>query len=262
VEVIRDLVPKAHLTVVTIDLADLGSVRDAVAEVRRTVPTLDALVNNAGVMAVPRRLTVDGFEMQLGTNHLGHFALTGALLDHLEASGHARVVNVSSFMHRIGRISFGDLDARRSYRRWLRYGQSKVANLLFTYELQRRLAGSRASTIALAAHPGAAMSELRRDAGAIAQLARPALDAAMQPTAMGALPILRATVDPAAMSGDYFGPHRSGLRGFPIKVRSTSYSRREDVASKLWDVSEQLTGVAYLDDASGRAGEGEHDGRR
>src|SRR5206468_1195041 len=153
-----------------LDLADLGSVATAAATVGALTPTLDLLINNAGVMAIPHQTTADGFEMQFGTNHLGHFALTGLLLDHVDAAPAGRVVNVSSQGHRMGRIAFDDLAAERGYHRWLRYGQSKVANLLFTYELQRRLGSHGSSTIAVACHPGNANTNLARDAGSLMKL--------------------------------------------------------------------------------------------
>jgi NAD(P)-dependent dehydrogenase (short-subunit alcohol dehydrogenase family) len=248
VESIRSSTPDADLTVVALDLANLASVREAAIAVQNAAPTLELLINNAGVMAIPLQRTTDGFEMQFGTNHLGHFALTGLLVDRLNDTPGARVVNVSSTGHKMGRIAFDDLDAAEGYHRWLRYGQSKVANLLFTYELQRRLAADDATTIALACHPGGASTELSRDAGTLMKLFQPAADLFMQSAAMGALPTLRAATDPMAKGGDYYGPDGlSGMRGYPIKVHSSGYSHRQDVAAQLWNVSEQLTGVAYLD---------------
>jgi len=234
--------------VVQLDLADLSSVRAAAGAVAHTHPRLDMLINNAGVMAIPLQHTADGFEMQFGVNHLGHFALTGLLLDALDAAAGARVVNVSSTGHRMGRINFDDLDASEGYHRWLRYGQSKVANLLFTYELQRRLAAHGSTTIALGCHPGGAATELARDAGVLMKLFQPAADLFMQSAAMGALPTLRAATDPEARGGQYYGPDGlSGMRGHPVTVHSSAYSHRLDVAAQLWAVSEELTGVSFLD---------------
>jgi NAD(P)-dependent dehydrogenase (short-subunit alcohol dehydrogenase family) len=245
---IRTSAPEADVSVLQLDLADLSSVRDAAATVAQTCPNLDMLINNAGVMAVPLQHTADGFEMQFGVNHLGHFALTGLLLDALNGTPGARVVNVSSTAHRMGRINFDDLDATDGYHRWLRYGQSKVANLLFTYELQRRLVGSSSTTIALACHPGGASTALARDAGLLMRLLQPAADLFMQSAAMGALPTVRAATDPQARGGQYYGPDGlSGVRGYPITVHSTGYSHRADVAAQLWVVSEELTGVSFLD---------------
>ena len=245
---IRTSAPEADVTVVAIDLADLSSVGAAADEVTAIAPNLDLLVNNAGVMAIPLQHTADGFEMQFGTNHLGHFALTGLLLDRLDATPGARVVTVSSTGHKMGRIAFDDLDASAGYHRWLRYGQSKVANLFFTYELQRRLELVKSTTIALACHPGGATTELSRDAGLLMKLFQPAADLMMQSAAMGALPTLRAATDPAAEGGEFYGPDGlTGMRGWPVTVHSSAYSHRTDVAAQLWVVSEEMTGVSYLD---------------
>ena len=245
---IRTSAPEADVSVIPLDLADLSSVRDAAAAVLETSPTIEMLINNAGVMAIPLQHTADGFEMQFGVNHLGHFALTGLLLDRLNATPGARIVNVSSTGHKMGRVNFDDLDASDGYHRWLRYGQSKVANLLFTYELQRRLTAAGATTIALACHPGGATTELSRDAGLLMKLFQPMADIVMQSAAMGALPTLRAATDPAATGGQYYGPDGlSGMRGYPITVHSSGYSHRPDVAAQLWVVSEELTGVSFLD---------------
>ncbi len=247
-ERIRAAAPDANVEIVELDLADLSSVLAAADSITASEARLDLLINNAGVMALPLQHTADGFEMQFGTNHLGHFALTGMLLTKLDATPGARVVSVSSQGHRMGRIAFDDLDASGSYHRWLRYGQSKVANLLFTYELNRRLAAGDSSTIALACHPGGSNTELARDAGLLMRLFQPAADLVMQSATMGALPTLRAATDPTATGGQYYGPDGvSQMRGFPVKVHSNAYSHRRDVAVQLWNVSEQLTGVSYLD---------------
>ncbi len=244
---IRSAAPDAEVEILELDLADLASVRAAAATVKDTVEQLDLLINNAGVMALPLTRTADGFEMQFGTNHLGHFALTGLLIDTLDAAPAARIVSVSSQGHRMGRIVFDDLNADDSYRRWLRYGQSKVANLLFTYELQRRLTASSAGTIALACHPGGASTELARDAGFLMKTMQPVANVVMQSATMGALPTLRAATDPAAKGADYYGPDGIGqTRGFPTKVHSSAYSHKRDVATQLWAVSEQMTGIEYL----------------
>ncbi|CAB4880076.1 unannotated protein [freshwater metagenome] len=244
---IRTSAPDADIAVVPLDLADLSSVRDAAAVVNRE-SRLDLLINNAGVMALPKRTTADGFEMQFGTNHLGHFALTGLLIDRLNATPGARVVSVSSQGHRMGRIDFDDLAAERHYRRWARYGMTKVSNLLFIYELQRRLEAAGQGTIAAACHPGGSNTELARDAGTLMKISQPVAKLVMQPAAMGALPTLRAATDPTVQGGDYYGP--DGLtqtRGYPVKVHSNAYSHRADVATRLWLESEELTGVEYLD---------------
>lgn len=223
-----------------LDLADLASVR----EFADSVDSLDVLVNNAGVMAVPLKRTADGFEMQIGTNHLGHFALTGLLLGKVRD----RVVTMSSAMHKIGSIDLDDLNwERRTYRRWPAYGQSKLANLLFTYELQRRLAAAGSNVKALASHPGYAATNLQTHTESISSrimaLANPVI---AQSAAMGALPMLYAATVPDASGGSYLGP--SGLfetRGHPKVVSSNRKSHDRSVARQLWTLSEQLTGVNY-----------------
>ncbi|HEY4331922.1 MAG TPA: oxidoreductase [Ilumatobacteraceae bacterium] len=245
---IRAGAPDADVHAQELDLANLASVRGAAAQIVAAHDRLDLLINNAGVMALPKQTTVDGFEMQFGTNHLGHFALTGLLIDLLNATPAARVVSVSSVGHRMGRINFDDLGAERGYHRWLRYGQSKVANLLFTFELQRRLENAGAPTIAVACHPGGSNTELSRNSGRLMALFQPMADRVMQPAAMGALPTLRAAVDPAVKGGEYYGPDGFAEQaGFPIKVHSNAYSHRRDVAAHLWLISEELTGVDFLD---------------
>jgi len=240
-----------ELSLVDLDLSSLASVRAAAAEMVAAHDRVDLLVNNAGVMATPRARTADGFELQLGTNHLGHFALTGLLLPLLLATPGSRVVNVSSLAHRMGRIDFDDLQADRRYRAWPAYGQSKLANLLFTYELQRRLAAAEASgTSALAAHPGVSETNLTGSTGGIvgrvAELGRPIAKLVLQSAEMGALPTLRAAVDPAARGGEYYGPDGfMEYRGHPVKVDSNAHSKDTAVAARLWDVSVELTGVAY-----------------
>jgi NAD(P)-dependent dehydrogenase (short-subunit alcohol dehydrogenase family) len=235
-----------------LDLADLASVRAFADAFRKEHAALHLLVNNAGVMAIPLRRTADGFEMQLGTNHLGHFALTGLLLDLLLAAPDARVVNVSSSMHRLGRIDFDDLQSERSYGPWRAYQQSKLANLLFTFELQRRLARRGARAIAVAAHPGYAATHLQ-EVGPRARNARLMTWAVSmgnrlfaQDAAMGALPSLYAATAPDVRGGDYFGPDSwFEMRGHPRRVGTTARARDEQAAARLWSVSEELTGVRY-----------------
>jgi NAD(P)-dependent dehydrogenase (short-subunit alcohol dehydrogenase family) len=191
----------------------------------------------------PRRTTRDGFELQLATNHLGHFALTGLLLERLLPLPGSRVVTVSSLLHRLGaRINFDDLQAQRSYHWVAAYGQSKLANLLFTYELQRRLSGA-GTTIAVAAHPGLASTELTRNSPAATATASRLLS---QPAAVGALPILRAATDPGVLGGDYYGPGGFfGARGHPELAESSAQSHDTAIQRRLWTVSEQLTGVTF-----------------
>lgn len=235
-----------------LDLASLDSVRAFSDAFRKRHAALHLLVNNAGVMAIPRRLTADGFEMQIGTNHLGHFALTGRLLDLLLATPGARVVNVSSTMHRPGRIDFDDLHGERSYGAWRAYAQSKLANLLFTFELQRRLARRGASAIAAASHPGYAATHLQevgpRESGSALMGRVVALGNRLlaQDAAMGALPSLYAASASDVRGGDYFGPSSwFEMRGHPRRVGATARARDEQTAARLWAVSEELTGVRY-----------------
>jgi len=239
---------RRSVKVVEVDLASLRSVRAAADEIRSATPSLDLLVNNAGVMDIPYQPTVDGFELTLATNHLGHFALTGLLLDRLLEREGSRVVTVSSLAHRRGRIDFDDLQSERRYDGV--YAQSKLANLLFTYELQRRLTAAGASTIALAAHPGNARTELWRTASgierALTQGRLSFLAFWMQSAEAGAQPTLRAALDPAARGGEYYGPGSFfEYRGRPIRVESSPASHDPEVQRRLWEVSEQLTGVSY-----------------
>jgi NAD(P)-dependent dehydrogenase (short-subunit alcohol dehydrogenase family) len=236
---------------VRLDLASLASVRKAAAELMERYPRLDLLINNAGVMTPPYGRTEDGFEMQIGTNHLGHFAFTGLVLDLLLEVPGSRVVTVSSLGHWAGRINFGDLQSERRYRRLRAYAQSKLANLLFTYELQRRLAAAGAPTIALAAHPGGARTHLGRHVPGMRQLMPTAHLTAIsgrvvQNAQMGALPVLRAATDPAASGGQYYGPDRvPGLTGHPVLARSSHRAGDVVVQRQLWAESERLTGVRY-----------------
>jgi NAD(P)-dependent dehydrogenase (short-subunit alcohol dehydrogenase family) len=235
-----------HVGVITLDLASLESVRTAASEIRERYPRLDLLINNAGVMMPPHSQTADGFELQLGTNHLGHFALTGLVLPSLIGVPGSRIVTVSSNGHKLGRIRFDDLNFENRYRRSTSYGQSKLANLLFTYELQRRLAAAGAPTLSLAAHPGTSNTALTRHLPVWMQVASrlsPSQDARM-----GALPTLRAATDPAAVGGEYYGPAGFGeLTGPPKLVKSSARSHDAEVQRRLWAVSEELTGVSYLD---------------
>jgi NAD(P)-dependent dehydrogenase (short-subunit alcohol dehydrogenase family) len=238
--------PGANVTVQPLDLASLESVRAAAAELRARHPRIDLLINNAGVMFTPQQTTRDGFELQFSTNHLGHFALTGLLLEQMLPVPGSRVVTVSSTAHRLrARINFGDLQGDRSYSRVAAYSQSKLANLMFTYELQRRLSGAVAATttIAVAAHPGLANTELTRNSSAAsAALAR----LISQKAAMGALPVLRAATDPGVAGGQYYGPSRLlGTRGYPELAESSGQSRDAAVQRRLWTVSEELTGVTF-----------------
>jgi NAD(P)-dependent dehydrogenase (short-subunit alcohol dehydrogenase family) len=234
--------PGATVTVQELDLSSLDSVRAAAAELRAGHPRIDLLICNAGVMYPPKQTTTDGFELQFGTNHLGHFALTGLLLEQMLPVPGSRVVTVSSVGHRMqARINFDDLQWERSYSRVRAYGQSKLANLMFTYELQRRLSGA-GTTIAVAAHPGFAATELMRHTPAAA-VVTPLFS---QDAAMGALPVLRAATDPGVLGGQYYGPGGFlGLRGYPKLAASSRRSHDEAVQRRLWAVSEELTGVTF-----------------
>ena len=236
--------PGANIMVQPLDLTSLDSIRAAAGELRATHPAIDLLVNNAGVMLTPRQTTGDGFELQLGTNHLGHFALTGLLLEQMLPVPGSRVVTVSSLAHRIqARINFDDLQGNRSYSRVAAYSQSKLANLMFTYELQRRLSGA-GTTIAVAAHPGLASTELARYTPAIVSFF---YDRVMsQNAAMGALPVLRAATDPGVAGGQYYGPRGLfGARGYPKLAQSSRQSHDTGIQRRLWTVSEELTGVTF-----------------
>jgi NAD(P)-dependent dehydrogenase (short-subunit alcohol dehydrogenase family) len=249
---IRAEVPDADVALGRLDLADLASVR-AFAETQQA--PLDVLINNAGVMATPPRRTVDGLELQLATNHLGHFALTALLLDRLLASaGEARVVVLASVAHRFARIDFDDLQRERAYHSWSVYAQSKLANLLFAYELQRRIdaAHASASLVCVAAHPGYAATALTTSG---AQLDGPNVVARFiglvdpiigQPAAKGALPTLYAATVPELAGGSYVGPGGPlELWGSPRLVDSSAGSKDPDTARRLWEASEALTGVEF-----------------
>ncbi len=233
--------PGADVAVQELDLTSLDSVRAAADQLRAGHDRIDLLINNAGVMMTPKATTKDGFELQFGTNHLGHFALTGLLLDRLLATPGSRVVTVSSNGHRFGRIDFDDLQSERSYSRTGAYGQAKLANLLFTYELQKRLAGT--DTIAAAAHPGSSATELGRNLPRIVEWG---FGLTVQSSEMGALPQLRAATDPTVRGGQYYGPGGFlQMRGYPKIVSSNRRSHDVAAQRRLWSVSEELTGVTY-----------------
>ncbi|KPK16300.1 MAG: short-chain dehydrogenase [Myxococcales bacterium SG8_38] len=251
---IRAESPSASLEIVPLDLADLASIRAFADTLRARKSRLDALINNAGVMALPRRTTRDGFEMQLGTNHLGHFALTGRLLELLLATPRSRVVNVSSMAHTFGTIRFHDLQWERRYSKWGAYGQSKLANLLFTHELDKRLKETGSDTISVACHPGWAATNLQevgpKMAGSKLMETLSAWGNAMlaQDAAAGALPTVFATVEPLK-GNEYVGPTRMmGWHGPPEIVQPLPKARDPETAERLWEVSEDLTGVHYAFD--------------
>jgi NAD(P)-dependent dehydrogenase (short-subunit alcohol dehydrogenase family) len=254
---IAALSPQADLQFLALDLSDLDSTRRAAEQVQKEHTRLDLLINNAGLMATPLGRTAQGFEMQFGVNHLGHFALTGLLLPLLLATPESRVVSVSSTGHRPGHIDLADLNWNtRAYKPWAAYFQSKLANLLFTYELQRKLAAAGRSTAALAAHPGGSRTNLgHQNPGGIVnrllETMRPLIERfVLQESAMGALPTLRAAVDPEARGGEYYGPDGfSEQTGHPVRVDSSKRSKDAEVARKLWRASEELTGVDFVFDS-------------
>jgi NAD(P)-dependent dehydrogenase (short-subunit alcohol dehydrogenase family) len=226
-----------------LDLSRLASVRRFAAE---WSGPLDLLINNAGVMATPRALTDDGFEQQLGINHLGHFALTGLLLEPLRAAGSSRVVSVSSLAHKRGRINFDDLQSTARYRRWAAYSQSKLANLYFTIELDRRARAAQWNLAAVAAHPGLARTNLTRQVTPVLDVLGVFLRTLSQSDTAGALPVLYAATGPDVEGGDYYGPDGPGeTRGNVRLVAPSPRVLDRDVAARLWERSVDLTGVDY-----------------
>ena len=253
-ERIREDAPETPLTVIELDLADLASIRRFARHFSERFDDLHVLCNNAGVMAIPRTETVDGFETQFGVNHLGHFALTGLLMGYLrETPGETRVVTQSSGLHESGTIDFADLQGEASYDEWDAYGQSKLANLLFAYELKRRLASTGVEDVlSVACHPGYAATNLQRrgpeqSGSTLKLLGMEAANALVaQDAATGALPMLYAATAPDVEGGEYVGPGGfQNMRGHPETQRSSERSYDEGVAARLWDVSEELTGVTY-----------------
>jgi NAD(P)-dependent dehydrogenase (short-subunit alcohol dehydrogenase family) len=247
VEKIRAAVPGAQLQLEELDLASLESVRGFAERFKATHDGLDLLINNAGVMAPPRRRTADGFELQFGTNHLGHFLLTALLLDAMEGRDDARVVTLSSNAHKFGRIAFDNLGGDRRYFRWRAYGQSKLANLLFMLELDRRLRADGSTVKSLGAHPGYAATNLQSAAPPLFDRVVMKVGNAVvaQSDEMGALPVLYAATQPGLQGGTYVGPDGPGeQRGYPTIVQPNGAARKEETARRLWQVSEELTGVA------------------
>ncbi len=249
---IRAAAPGAKIVFAELDLADLKSVAAFAARMTAQGRALDLLVNNAGVMAFPtRRVTVDGFETQFATNHLGHFALTARLLPLLRGAAHPRVVTVSSLMHRIGKIRFRDLQAQRRYAPNRAYGQSKLANLLFALELQRRSDAKGWNILSDAAHPGGSMTDLVPNgrgysSGLMGRIERRLMNLIAQSPADGALPQLFAATSPEAKPAAYYGPQNFfGVSGPPGLAKISRRARDPKVAARLWDVSEKLTGVTF-----------------
>lgn len=245
--------PDANVDLRKLDLSSLASVRDFAAGFKNDYDRLDLLINNAGLMALPKRETEDGFEMQFGVNHLGHFALTGLLLDVLLKTESSRVVNVSSGAHKMfPQIAFDNLMGENEYKRWDAYGQSKFANVLFTKELQRRFEAAGVKSMAVAAHPGLSTTNLQTttvqegDVPWLEQKFLTLLAPIMgQSPAAGALPQLRAATAPDVTGAQYYGPKWFGIRGAPVLEEPHKNTQDAEMASKLWEVSRELTGVDY-----------------
>ncbi len=243
---IRKTGAQGDLSVLRLDLADLSSVVAAASEFRESGKSLDLLINNAGLMAIDQAKTADGFEMQFGVNHLGHFALTAELLPTLLATPGSRVVTMASMGHRMGKMNFDDL-MHTKYDRWPPYFQSKLANLLFTAELHRRLQERGASTIALTAHPGASNTDLGTEVKGISNYAMKVVPFLAQSASRGAEPALRAATDPSAVGGQFYGP-RFIVQGPAVVETPSKRARNADDAERLWKMSEELTNRTMLSD--------------
>jgi protochlorophyllide reductase len=251
-DAVKKQLPGASLDLVALDLASLASIRDFAAQVQRSYERLDLLFNNAGIMAIPQRDTKDGFEMQFGTNHLGHFALTGLLLPTLLATSQSRVITTTSLARRAGKVDFDDINHQRSYGRWSAYGQSKTANLLFAFELQSRLTRAGATTISVAAHPGYANTNLQSttatEAGSsIEQITYKVLGSILgQPQSMGVLPQLYAGTALTIFGGELIGPGGFlGIQGYPKVEVQAQKEYDHAAAERLWQISVELTGVDF-----------------
>ena len=249
---IKKRIPEARVKYMHLDLARLHSIKHFAENFSRDYSRLDILLNNAGVILVPYKTTADGFESQIGVNHLGHFALTGLLMDSIVHTDGARVVNVSSKAHRKGRMDFDNFHypAGKGFSRIGGYTRSKLANLLFTYELDRRFREARIHALAVAVHPGYSYTDFGR--AFVFRILRyifyPVVVTVTQSSARGSLPSLRAAVDPEVQGGDFYGPDGRGERkGFPVRVSSNGASHNKEDARRLWEISEKLTGVEYLD---------------
>ena len=240
--------PSATADLVQLDLGDLASVDRFFAQFYATHDKLDLLINNAGIMATPYRTTASGFESQFGTNHLGHFALTGKLLPLLIKSQASRIVNVSSLAHREESIDFEAIQfTRENYNRWRAYGRSKLSNLLFTYELHRRFQRAGIQHVkSIAVHPGVSRTNIAQGLGWIGKVSMPIAGLFFQSARMGALPILRGATDPQATGGQFYGPDgKNERKGYPVIVSSSTESHDEETARGLWERSEELTNVRF-----------------
>jgi NAD(P)-dependent dehydrogenase (short-subunit alcohol dehydrogenase family) len=247
---IMKFLPTADIIVMELDLTDLKSIRNFATKFKNNHTHLDILLNNAGIMMVPYGLTKDGFEKQVGTNHLGHFALTGLLLEVLKNTPNSRVVNVSSMAHRAGVMDFNNLlyENGRDYSSVKAYSRSKLSNLLFTYELQRFFEKNKINTIALGAHPGFSATNLVKhlEKKWYFKLIRPFLFKLAQPASQCALPQLRASVDPMAKPNEFYGPNgKRQMSGYPVVVQPKPKTLNKEDARKLWEASEKLTSVIY-----------------
>ncbi len=248
---VKAKVPHATVELMQLDLGSLASVNVFAETYRANYDRLDLLINNAGIMGIPRGETADGFEIQFGVNHLGHFALTGLLIDLIIQTPNSRVVSVSSSANFFGTMNFDDLMGEQSYTRYGAYSQSKLANILFANELQKRLEEAGVNTISLSAHPGYSSTNLQSTSTAhsgalIERILYPVLGRVMaQSQAQGALPQLYAAVSPDANGCDFIGPHFMNMRGYPKKVRAKADAYDEEIAKRLWEASEKLTGITY-----------------
>ena len=243
--------PDARLDLMQLDVGDLSSVRDFAEAFKKAYDRLDILLNNAGVMAIPRQETVDGFEQQLGVNHLGHFALTGLLLDVITATPGARIHSVSSSANYMGTIDFDDLMGEKDYGRWKAYGQSKLANIFFTFELQKRLSAAGFDTLANASHPGVVIGQLQENSveqsgtrleGFLYRIVQPLM---AQDIEMGVLPMLYGMTAKEAEGGVFYGPRTFNLRGYPAEKKANKEAYDAAALRRFWEVSEELTSVTY-----------------
>ncbi len=242
--------PKGKISVIQLDLMDFASIKDFVSVFRNSYDRLDVLLNNAGIMTTPYFLTKDGLEAQMGTNHFGHFALTGQIIDMIIKTSNSRVVNVSSNGHKYGKMDFKNLlfENGKGYTPMKSYARSKLANLLFTYELQRYFEENGINSIAVAAHPGGSKTNLGRhiENKWWFKLLWPLFDLLSQDQAQGALPQIRVSVDPIVQGGEYYGPDGfNQITGYPVFVKSKKASHNRSDAKRLWEISEKLTSVTY-----------------
>jgi len=244
--------PDATVDLMQLDIGNLASIRDFVPAFKAAYDRLDILLNNAGVMAIPRSETPDGFEMQLGVNHLGHFALTGLLLDLIVKTPNARIHSVSSSAQYSGSINFDDLMGKQNYTRWGAYGQSKLANVVFTNELHKRLKAAGYDTIANASHPGIVYTNLQANSleksgnSLVERVLYRVIEPLMvQDISMGILPMLYGMTDPDAKSGVFYGPNTFNMRGYPAEKKSNKEAYDAAILNRFWEVSEQLTGITY-----------------